>query len=84
MQQPAWHGTPAPTLWRQWIDSEAKRLLRRRGALCDELSRFCDVQRTLAKSGVGRLYLAHASKPEEKVRDPATRQHVHAHVTQAI
>eukprot|EP00964_Phaeocystis_antarctica_P026591 scaffold14984_cov69-Phaeocystis_antarctica.AAC.3 len=73
-----------------WIDSEAKRLLRRREALSDELAKFCDVQKALSKRGVGRLYLKHASKPEEKVPTPLggetnlSRLHAEIHVLEAL
>ena len=73
-----------------WIDSEAKRLLRRREALCDELAKFCDVQKALSKRGIGRLYLKHASKPEEKVPTPLggeinlSRLHAEIHVLEAL
>ena len=49
-----------------WIDAEAKRLLRRRELLCDQLGKFCDVQKALQKSGIARLYLVNASRPDEK------------------
>ena len=48
------------------IDAEAKRLLRRRTALYDELGRFCDARRALAGAGVPRLYLANPVAPTEK------------------
>ena len=49
-----------------WIDAEAKRLLRRRTALYDELGRFCDARRALAGAGVPRLYLANPVAPTDK------------------
>ena len=49
-----------------WIAAEAKRLLRRRTALYDELGRFCDARRALAGAGVPRLYLANPVAPTDK------------------
>ena len=58
-----------------WIDVEAKRLLRYREALCDELSKFCDVSKLLAKKGIHRLYLAPRDRPEEKARRRPPKMH---------
>jgi len=72
-----------------WIDSEAKRLLRRRELLCDQLAKFCDVQKALTKRGVGRLYLT-TSKSEEKAMPRVggetnlSRLHAEIHVLEAL
>merc|ERR1740130_1964925 len=68
---------------------EAKRLLRRRELLCDQLAKFCDVQKALTKRGVGRLYLT-TSKSEEKAMPRAggetnlSRLHAEIHVLEAV
>ena len=40
-----------------WIDTEARRLLRRREGLCEQISKFRDVHRALSSVGVHMLYL---------------------------
>ena len=40
-----------------WIDSEAKRLLKRREALCTQIATFKDVHKALASVGIRQLYL---------------------------
>jgi len=40
-----------------WIDSEAKRLLRRREGLCAQISKFKDVHKALGEVGIAQLYL---------------------------
>lgn len=49
-----------------WIDAEAKRLLKRRDSLCEQLAKFCDVHKTLHKRGITRLYLANINRPDER------------------
>ena len=40
-----------------WIDAEAKRLLRRREALCDQVTKFKDLHKALESVGIAQLYL---------------------------
>ena len=40
-----------------WIDAEAKRLLKRREALCAQISKFKDVHKALASVNISQLYL---------------------------
>jgi len=40
-----------------WVDSEAKRLLRRREGLCAQISKFKDVHKALETVGISQLYL---------------------------
>ena len=40
-----------------WIDAEAKRLLRRRESLCDQVIKFKDLHKALESVGIAQLYL---------------------------
>ena len=53
-----------------WIDSEAKRLLKRREALCSEIAKFKDVSRALAAAGISHLYLNSQMSPTTQTAVP--------------
>ena len=54
-----------------WIDSEAKRLLRRREGLCAQISKFQDVHKALERAGISQLYLNRQMTPDTQTAVPA-------------
>ena len=54
-----------------WIDAEAKRLLKRREALCGQISKFQDVRKALAAVGFPNLYLSSGMSPTTTVSAPS-------------
>ena len=54
-----------------WIDSEAKRLLKRRENLCQQIAKFRDVPKALASVGFTQLYLNSKMAPDTQVSPPA-------------
>ena len=48
-----------------WIDSEAKRLVKRREGLCAQISKFADVHKAIAQCGFTQLYLNRQMTPGE-------------------
>jgi len=53
-----------------WIDSEAKRLLRRREWLVEELSKFCEVPKAVHEMGFSQLYLNRQNAPQRAAMCP--------------
>jgi len=54
-----------------WIDSEAKRLLKRREALCAQLQKFRDVHKALEELGISQLYLNPQMAPDSQMTLPS-------------
>jgi hypothetical protein len=48
-----------------WIDSEAKRLVKRREGLCAQISKFADVHKAISQCGFTQLYLNRQMTPGE-------------------
>ena len=53
-----------------WIDDEAKRLLKRREALCGQIAKFKEVHKALATVGVFQLYLNAQMSPTTQTAVP--------------
>jgi len=53
-----------------WIDAEAKRMLKRREALCAQMAKFQDVKRALASVGIHQLYLNSQMAPTTQTAVP--------------
>jgi len=53
-----------------WIDSEAKRMLKRREGLCEQISKFRDVHKALASCGFSQLYLNPQMTPDRQMDIP--------------
>ena len=53
-----------------WIDAEAKRLLKRREALCAQIGKFPDVHKALASLGFAQLYLNSGMNPTTQTVAP--------------
>jgi len=54
-----------------WIDSEAKRLMRRREALCVQIAKFRDVHKALEACGISQLYLNPQMTPSSQATLPS-------------
>ena len=54
-----------------WIDSEAKRLVKRREGLCNQISKFADVHKAITQCGFTQLYLNRQMTPGEACVPPS-------------